>query len=74
MPDSRSSASSPIVADTAPENGTIHQGKDSGLWTQDQTSQAAAVQPQLADLDEDGIIAGNGDLETLPDQLANVQA
>ena len=57
-----------------PENRTIHQGKDSGLWTQDQTSQAAAVQPQLADLDEDGIIAGNGDLETFPDQLANVQA
>ena len=28
----------------------------------------------LADVDEDGIIAGDGDLETLADQLANAQA
>ena len=34
----------------------------------------ADVQPQLADLDEDGIVARNGDLQTSPDQLANVQA
>jgi hypothetical protein len=34
----------------------------------------ASLHHQLADLDEDGIIAGNGDLETIADQLANVQA
>ena len=56
------------------ENGTIHQVKDSGLWTQEQISQAAAAEPHLADLDEDGIIARNGNLQTFPDQLVNVQA
>jgi len=30
--------------------------------------------PQLSDLDENGLIAWNGELETFPDQLANVQA
>ena len=30
--------------------------------------------PHLSDLDEDGIVAGNGDFETFPDQQPHIQA